>query len=560
MGAETAARDGSLPGVAMLKNGYQLVARSLGAEQVEALFYLIGGPMHGVMSECIAAGIRPVYVRHEQAAAMMAHAYSRVAGRVGVCMACSGPGTLNLATGIANAWVDCAPVVALGGSAPLFQTWTDAFQEMDQVAAFRPFSKWAAQVQDPRRIPEMIHTAFRIARTGKPGPVYLDLPADVLYARIDDGAVFPATPSRELAGPLGDPVLVERAIDLLGGAERPLVLSGSGILWSGASRELQEFVELTGIPFYTTPQGRGVIPDDHALSFPGARAEAFREADAILMIGTRLNFVFNFGRSPRFRPDVKVIQVNIDPADIGKTRRVEVGIVGDAKAVLGQLTALARSRFRGEVRYSAWIGFLGEKEAARHEKLAPLLNSEQVPIHPLRLCRDLRLLLPREAIVIVDGHEILNYGRQSIPTFVPGHRLNSGPFGTMGVGVPFGVGAKVAKPEASVVVLSGDGAFGLNMMEIDTAIRHHLPFVTVISNNGGWTADPEGTKPGRDLGFSRYDKLVEDLGGHGEFVEKPNEILPALERAFAAGRVACVNVLTDPRARAETVRFSTYTT
>jgi thiamine pyrophosphate-dependent acetolactate synthase large subunit-like protein len=231
--------------------------------------------------------------------------------------------------------------------------------------------------------------------------------------------------------------------------------------------------------------------------------------------------------------------------------------------VLDQLRAEAAGKIDPK-RYAAWTGKLRVLDGEKSAEMDKAMSSDAAPIHPLRLCKEVRDFLQRDAILVVDGQEILNYGRQAIPTFAPGHRLNSGAFGCMGVGLPFGVGAKVAKPDAQVVVLHGDGSFGLNAMDIDTAVRHKIPVVVVISNNGGWTANAPWTrplpKPGRNLGHTRYDKLAQDLGAHGEFVEKPHEIRPALERAWASGKPAVVNVITDDKARAQTVRFSAYTT
>ncbi len=539
--------------------GSELLARSLTSQGMDTLFYLMGGPMLETESACIRLGARAIDTRHEQAAAFMAHAYSRVTRRPGVCMGCSGPGMTNLVTGIANAFVDAAPLVAIGGSSPRVYLGMEAFQEIDQVAIARPITKWAARVLDAKRIPELVATAFREATAGRPGPVYLDLPGDVLGEEVDEAGIVLPGPWRPAARTPGDPAAVREAVALLGRSERPLVLGGSGVWWSDGAPAFQAFVEATGIPFYTTPISRGTVPEDHPLAFLNARAKAFAEADVLLAVGTRFNFVIQFGRPPRFARDLQVIHADVNPAELGHNRAADVAIAGDARAVLEQLAAEARGRIdRG--RYAAWVARLSATDAAKQAEMTALLNADQVPIHPLRLCKEVRDFLPRDAILVVDGHETLNYGRQAIPTFVPGHRLNSGPFGCMGVGLPFGLGAKVARPEAQVVVLHGDGSFGINAMEIDTAVRHRIPVLVVISNNGGWSADPQGTKPGRNLGFTRYDKLAEDLGAHGEFAEKPHEIRPALERAWASGKPAVVNVLTDPKARAQTVRFSAYTT
>jgi thiamine pyrophosphate-dependent acetolactate synthase large subunit-like protein len=542
-------------------NGSKILARALRNQHVDTMFYLMGGPMLDAESACIAEGIRSIDVRHEQAAAMMAHAWARVTGRVGVCMAASGPGTTNLITGVGNAWADAAPLLAVGGAAPLVTSGRGIFQECDQLSLFKPITKWADRCLDPKRIPDMVATAMRQARTGRPGPVYLDMPGDVLYKEIEEDTVRYPEPGSSMsrARPTGDPEAVRDAIRLIGLAQRPILVSGSGILWSEASEELQRFVELTGIPFFTTPQGRGVIPDDHALSFLAARNTAFREADLIVVVATRMNYVSGHFTPPRFDGAARLIQVDIDPGEVGLTRACDVGIVGDAKAVLEQLVGEGEGGVPPG-RFAPWTDYLRAVHQEKSAEAEKRMSSDAVPIHPLRLCKEVRDFLGRDAYLVVDGQEILNYGRQAIPTFQPGHRLNSGPWGTMGVGLPFGLGVKVAHPAAPVLVLHGDGSFGLNGMELDTAVRHRLDVVCVISLNGGWTADPQGTKPGRDLGYTRYDRMAEALGCHAEYVEEPSRIRPALERAFGAGKPAVVNVKTDFRARAQTAKFSVYST
>ncbi len=536
--------------------GNELLVRALKDEGVDTIFYLASAPSADIARLFFEAGIRLVGFRHEQGAACAAHAYSRVSGRPGVCCAEAGPGVTNLVTGVANAFLDAVPLIALGALNTLFQKGMGTFQELDQVGIFKPITKWTDQVTHPKRVPETINKAFRIATGGQPGPVYVDLPLDVLCTEIDESEVlFPKNPHK-IVRPLGDPDLIKRAITLLKDAQRPLVLTGTGVSRSGASAKLREFVELTSIPFYTTPQGRGVIPEDHPLCFLGARNTAFREADVVLVIGTRLNFIVGFGLPPRWAADLKVIQVDIADEEIGHNRPVEVGIVGDAKMVLHQLIEEARPVFRGCHELS-WVGKIRQQDERGREKSAALLNSDQIPIHPLRLCKEVHDFMDREAIIVVDGHETLNFARQSIPTFIPGHRLNAGPNGCMGVAVPFGLGAKVAKPDAQVIVLSGDGSFGMNGFEIDTAVRHNLPVLIIINNNGGWAA--EGLMFGRELGVGRYEKVAEALGVYGECVERPQDIRPALERAataVAGGKPAVINVITDSRAASTTVQFS----
>jgi len=530
-------------------DGSYLVARTLKEEGVEHLFFLMGGPNYEIINDSEDFGIKTIDFRHEQAASMAAHGYARVTGRPGVTTAASGPGTLNLLTGQYTAFVDCAPMITLGGAGPISDFGRDGFQEIDQVGIFEPVSKAVMRPTDPARYPEQVSAAFRTATSGRPGPVYIDCNEDVLYGKVDeaDAAAPPRAVGR--ARPSGDPDLVRQAVKLLSEASSPMIFAGGGVWWSQAYDELRQFVERTGIPFYTSPMSRGLLPDDHEMSFPAARSGAFRQADVVLVVGTRFNWMMTFGN--RIAPTSKIIQIDIHGAELGHNRSIDIGIEGDAKAVLKQMIdEVGRSGFESKAE-SKWIETLRQADLDRRERVAPLENSEQRPIHPLRLCKELRDVMDRDAILAVDGNEILHYGRQSVPTYFPGHRLNSGPSGCMGVGLPYAIGAKIAKPEKQVVALHGDGSLGMNIQDFDTAVRHNLPIVIVVSNNEGWTARVEGIrKPGRELGFTRFDKVAEALGGYGELVEDPNDIRPALERAFDAGVPAIVNVRTDPTARA----------
>ncbi|MBT4944193.1 MAG: thiamine pyrophosphate-binding protein [Chloroflexi bacterium] len=530
-------------------DGSYLLARTLKEEGVEHLFYLMGGPNYEIINHSEDLGIKAIDFRHEQAASMAAHGYARVTGKPGVTTAASGPGTLNLLTGQYTAWVDGAPMITLGGAGPIEDFGRGGFQEVDQVGIFEPISKAVMRPTDPARYPEQISTAFRIATTGRPGPVYVDCNEDVLYGKVEESDA--AVPSRALgrARPAGDPDLIKQAVKMLSEASNPMVFAGGGVWWSQAYDELRLLVERMGIPFYTSPMSRGLLPDDHEMSFPAARSGAFRGADVVLVVGTRMNWMMTFGE--RIAAESKIIQIDIHGAELGHNRSVDVGIEGDAKAVLQQFVDEAdRIGFESKAN-SKWIEKLREADLSRRERVAPLENSDQQPIHPLRLCKELREVMDRDSILAVDGNEILHFGRQSMPTYMPGHRLNSGPSGCMGVGLPYALGAKIAKPDKQVVALHGDGSLGMNIQDFDTAVRHNLPIVIVVSNNEGWTARVEGIrKPGRELGFTRFDKVAEALGGHGELVEDPKDLKPAFERAFASGVPAIVNVRTDPTARA----------
>ena len=530
-------------------DGSYLIARTLKEEGVDALFYLMGGPNYEIVNNSEDFGIRTVDFRHEQAAAMAAHAYARVKRTPGVTTSASGPGTLNLLTGIYNAFVDAAPMVTLGGAGPLRDVYRDGFQEVDLPNIFAPVSKSVIRPTYPNRLPEHISTAFRTAMSDRPGPVYVECNEDVLYGELEESDAVSPTRAAKVSPPSADSESISSAVKILSEAERPILLAGSGPWWSGAWDELQEFVDRTGIPFYTTPIARGLIPEDHPVSFPAARSTAFRETDAVLVVGTRFNWIMTFGR--RISRDAKIIQIDIHASEVGHNRDVEIGIVADAKSAMRDINAgVARTGMKSKAE-SKWVQYLRNIELDRRERSEQLENSNQVPIHPLRLCKELREIMDRDAILTVDGNEILHYGRQSIPTYVPGHRLNSGATGCMGVGLPFAIGAKLAKPEKQVVSLHGDGSLGMNIQDFDTAVRYNLPIVVVVSNNEGWTARVEGIRnPGRELGWTRFDAIAEALGGDGEEVREPSQLRPALERAFDAGVPAIVNVHTDPTARA----------
>ncbi len=545
--------------------GSEIIARCLQKEGIKDLFYIMGGPMLLAEATCIKEGIRMIDVRHEQAAAFACQAYSRLKQEPSVCMAASGPGVTNLITGMANALVDCCPVVAFGGSSPISQFGRQVFQEIDQVELMRGCCKHVDRIVNLRRIPQQVSFALQCAMSGKPGPVYVDCPGDMLYQKLDENLIdwsFAERPLMESRSP-GDARQVAALVAALQKAERPVIVSGSGVIWSRAWSEMQQFVEAAGIPFYTTPQGRGVVPDDHEYAYLAMRSSAFRDADLIIVLGTRMNYVIGHASPPRFGPNATIARIDVDAGEIAMAARyVDIPIVGDCKAVLGQLLEAIKGKVTPN-NFSAWRKKLHDGEQQKRTAAGANRPAEDGDIHPVRMLEAVRDFAKRDAILCVDGQETLNFGRQTMPTFSPGHRLNSGPFGTMGVGLPFGVGAKVACPDKQVIVVHGDGSMGMNAMEMDTAIRHKIPLLIVISLNGGWTGDPKREKPGRDLGYMRYDKMCEALGGYGEYITKPEDITPALERAqkkVDEGMVALVNVRTDYRARYAGAAFSDYST
>jgi thiamine pyrophosphate-dependent acetolactate synthase large subunit-like protein len=545
--------------------GSEIIAKCLQKAGIKDIFYIMGGPMLLAEATAIKEGIRMIDVRHEQAAAFACQAYSRLKQTPSVCMAASGPGVTNLITGMANALIDCCPVVAFGGSSPQSQFGRQVFQEIDQVELMRGCCKHVDRITNLKRIPQQVSFALQQSMAGKPGPVYVDCPGDMLYQKIDENLIDWSFAERPLmdSRSLGDPKQVAALVSALQKAERPLVVSGSGVIWSRAWNEMQQFVEAAGVPFYTTPQGRGVVPDDHEYSYLAMRSSAFRDADLIIVLGTRMNYIIGHASPPRFGPNATIARIDVDAAEIAMAARyVDIPIVGDCKAVLGQLLEAIKGKLSPNS-FKAWRQKLHDGEQQKRTAAGANRPADDGDIHPVRMLEAVRDFMKRDAILCVDGQETLNFGRQTMPTFAPGHRLNSGPFGTMGVGLPFGVGAKVACPDKQVIVVHGDGSMGMNAMEMDTAIRHKIPLLIVISLNGGWTGDPKREKPGRDLGYMRYDKICEALGGYGEYITKAEDITPALERAqkkVDEGMVALVNVRTDYRARYAGASFSDYST
>ena len=530
--------------------GADLVGRALVDQGVSDLFFMmgIGGPHSPAVRSCADAGISTYYVRHEEAAAMAAHAYSRLTKRAGVCCTPLGPGTTNALTGLTNALLDAAPVVLIGGGPNRGDWGLEAYQEQDQLSMFRPACKKVYRVELARKIPEILAIALHEANTGRKGPVYVEIAGDVLSERVDpDRLVWPAPagPPPRAAAPEAE---LDAAVELVRSAKRPLLLTGSGVVWADAGEQLRQLVDRIGIPLVTTPQTRGIVPEDHPLALVATRNRAQREADVVIDIGTRANWLNGHLRAPRFSADARFVVANIDPGEIGRGRRPEVGVVADAGVFLGQFAQ--RMTACGGICDDAreWVDDLIAGDAAKEPDRKTL--SEAVPIDPLRLCEEVRRVLPRDAVFVVDGHETLEFARRWIPSLSEANYLTSGPNGCMGVGVPFALGAAVARPDRPVFVLMGDGGFGWHGMEYDTLIRHGLAMVGIVFNNAGFTGRPAAMGTGRELGFQRYDLMVAGFGGHGEFVHRPEDIAPALHRAIESRKPALVNVCVDPEAQA----------
>lgn len=531
-------------------HGGRLVARALRAEGVSHVFTLCGGHVMAIYDGCLDEGITVVDVRHEQTAAHAAEGWARVTGRPGVAVVTAGPGVTDAITGVASAYRAGIPAVIIGGQGPRQYADMGSLQEMNHVELMRPITKWAVSVPSGRRLPEYVAAAFRHATTGVPGPVFLEIPVDQLLAQYDESQVRYPTHYRTTAGMGGDPKAIQQAFELLLQAERPAAMVGSQLRWSVLGDAYPKFVRSLGIPVYVNGLGRGSLPPDHPSLFSFSRKKALQSADVVLVFGTPLDFRLGYGRESHINPEARLIQVDLDGAEIGRNRGAEVGIVGDTGLVMAQLTELAETHRYDASRFKAWCDELRAWERQSWEKLRPELDSDAVPINPLRACRDIADSLPPETIVVGDGGDFVATAAAIVRVYYMGHWLDPGPLGTLGVGPGYAMAAKLARPESPVVIMYGDGSFGLHAMEFEAMARQQITVVGVIGNDAAWTQIRRGQVQiyGQDraiatrLGFTRYDRVAEALGCYGEYVERPADIRPAMVRALAAGRPAIVNI------------------
>ncbi|MFO8193108.1 MAG: thiamine pyrophosphate-binding protein [Bacillota bacterium] len=529
--------------------GGDLVAETLKREGVELIFSLSGGHINPIYNGCRKRGIRIIDTRHEQAAVHMAEGWARYTGKAGVAAVTAGPGVVNALPGMAVARQSGVPLVLIGGRSSLARRDIGAMQDIDQVELMRPLTKWSRQVYQAERIPEYVAAAFRQAVSGRPGPVFLEIPVDLVGEDVSGTKVrYPSDYYCE-SRPCADSKDITLAATMLREAEHPVILAGSGAFWSGAAVDLRQFAESTGIPVYTRNRGRGCFPENHPLA-GGFFPIGLMQADVVLILGTRLDWTVGYGRPPLLKMSTKTIQVDIEPSEMGQNRPVEIGLIGDVKAVLQQLQEeMSGAAMKMEDNWPVTIQVM--KEAARDSALQGT-DQEAELIHPARLCRELDEILPDKNMLAVDGGDIAGFAVLTMKALSPSSLIWIGAFGHLGVGLPFGLAGKLAHPDRPVTVLTGDGAFGFTAMEFDTAVRHNIPVVCIIANDGGWGQIRRGQKRdfeqtvGVELQTTRYDELARIMGGQGFYVEKIAELKPALEKAFASGKPSIINVRTDP--------------
>jgi acetolactate synthase-1/2/3 large subunit len=535
-------------------HGGEMVVRALEREGVRELFTLPGEHIDPVLEAANAHGFRIIDTRHEQAAGHMAEGWARTTGRPGVAVVTAGPGVTDVVTAVANAYCDAVPMLVIGGRSGLMEDEALSAQSLPQVDFMRPITKWAGTAFQPHRIAEFVTVAYRQAVTGRPGPVYLDVPLDVILARVDEERVLFPEDYRPEAAPAARPEAVQRTLDLLENAERPAIMAGGGVWFAGAAAELREFAELTQMPVFSNERARGCVPEDTPLGFGSFVPIASGRPDVVLILGARLG-LFTGGRHLSLIPrEAKVIQVDILGEEIGRNREVQLGIVGDCREVLRQL--LEGARWRHWPAQDAWLSALNNVRGARAQAFTQALAAEGPPIHPFRLATEVTRFADADTIMVGDGGETWDWVSNAAVVRRPGHWMSHGYLGCLGVGLSFGLAAKLAHPDKRVLVTTGDGSLGLNLAEFHTAAKHNLPIVVVVFNDGAWgmckhgqeMSLGKGCSVATELGQVAYEKAAEALGAYGELVERPADIGPALERAFASGKPACLNVLTDPNA------------
>ncbi len=541
-------------------SGGHLVAKALKNEGVDTVFTLCGGHIIDIYDGCVDEGIRVIDVRHEQVAAHAADGYARQAGGLGCVVTTAGPGCTNAVTGIATAFRSESPVLHIGGQGALTQHKMGSLQDLPHVDIMAPITKFAASVRSTERVADMISMAARECFAGAPGPSYLEIPRDVLDREVAiDHAVIPAAGHyRASTRSIGDPADIERLADLLVNSKRPAILLGSQVWTCRGHEEAIEMVRALNVPAYFNGAGRGLLPPGDPHYFNRTRRDAFNKADVIVIVGTPFDFRMGYGK--RLRADAAVVQIDMDYRTVGKNRDVALGLVGHPGAILKAVHDAATGRKdNGAKSREGWLEELRGLESQKTERLMPLFRSDNSPIHPYRVAYELNEFLTEDTIYIGDGGDVVTISAQAVQPRRPGHWMDPGALGSLGVGTGFAMAAKLAHPNKEVLCYYGDGSFGMTAFDMETANRFGAPYIAVIGNNSAMNQIRYGQiakygeqrgNIGNLLGDVPFSKFAEMLGGHGEEVREPAEIAPALERAREAvrgtGRSAVVNIWVDP--------------
>jgi 2-hydroxyacyl-CoA lyase len=532
-------------------DGATLVARSLKQQGIDHLFGVVGFPITPIAAAAQQEGVAYIGMRNEQAASYAAQAYGYMTGRPGACVTVTGPGVVHGLAGLANAQQNCWPMILIGGASETYRGGMGAFQEERQVLIASPFCKFAHGIESVARIPYYVEMATRNAINGRPGATYLDVPDDIITGKCDTDKVVQVERAPDPPRMVAPMENIEAALNLLERAERPLVLIGKGMAWSRAEEEVRAFIERTQLPFLRSPMGKGVVPDDHPLSVSAARTLALQQADVIFLMGARFNWIFHFGLPPRFSKDVKVIQLDIAPEEIGHNKKTEVPLVGDGKAIIGQINKALASRQWFYPRDTPWRKMITQKAADNAEQIRPQIDDDATPANYFRALRDVATWMPRNAILSAEGAGTMDIGLTQLNVADARSCLNAGTYGTMGVGLGHAIAACVVHPDRPVIHLSGDSAIGFSGMEMETLVRYNLPAKIVVLNNGGigpgMSEIPQNPmfnlKPNALIYGARYDLVMQAFGGRGFLVEDPKHLRGALDEAMNFRGPALVNVV-----------------
>ena len=526
-------------------HGGRLVAKRLKAHGVSKLFTLSGGHLWSIYDGCREEGIDIVDTRHEQSAAFAAEGWAKATREPGVCALTAGPGVTNGMSALASALQNGSPMLALGGRAPAARWGMGSLQEIDHVPFVAPVTKLARTAATTADIPGLVDDALRVCLEPPTGPTFLDFPLDQVFMESDVEADLPA--AEPVPVPTADGGELDRAAELLRAASKPVVMAGTGLYWAHGEQAVRSLCGELQIPVFLNGLARGCVPADHPMFFSRARGAALKSADVALVVGVPMDFRLGFGAS--FGDETQIVAIDSARPVRAHPRAVAAELYGGVADTLDAL----RSGVGGGRERSGWIAELreieNEKRAAEQEDFV----DDRAPLHPMRVYHELAQVLDRDAVVIGDGGDFVSFAGRVIDTFEPGCWMDPGPYGCLGAGPGFALAAKLARPERQVCLLLGDGAFGFSGLEFDTFVRHGVPVVSVMGNNGIWALEKHpmeliyGYSVAADLQAGcRYDEIVRTLGGHGELVERPEDLRPALERAFSSGQPALVNVLTDP--------------
>ena len=536
------------------------VIEMLKQEGVSHIFGIVGSSFLDILDPLFdRSDVKFIGTRHEQGAALMADGYSRISGKPSVCLVTNGPGVLNLTYGIGSAFVAHSPVVVLAPSASRSHQNRASTQEFDQVALFKPITKAAFAINKIEVLPEALRHAFRVATSGKMGPVMIDIPRDLLPgAEIDLDLMTPDNYRPGQTRSRGDRDLIDKAAAVLSAAQRPVIIAGGGVQWSDAGEEVCRMAELTGAAIVTSYGRADAVPNDHP-SYLGHLGrlgslegiEAVRQADTILAVGTRLSQSTTFYDNRFIPADAKIVQIEIDPQEIGRNYPITVGIEGDAKAVMDGLLEKVRE---GEPRpNSGWVAEIGDLATRRTNRLDDEGKDTTMPMKPQKVYAELRKVIPRNAIVALDAGVAPNYGQDRLNYYEPRSLITSLDLGGLGFSFPASIGAKFAAPDRPVINFNGDGGFLFNAQEFSTLVENNLPVVTVVMNNGVWGSEKAYQRyafneryVGADVTNPRYDKYAEIFGGAGFYVERPEDIGNAMIEALNCGKPSIIEIPTDP--------------